>query len=272
MANKTIGYAQFLLAFGDREANLKSVERLATSAAAADLLVFPELATTGYEFKDAQEVRKWAEPLGDGQTSALMLKLAAAHQTTLVIGYPELAGDKIYNAGMLATPEGGLHGYRKIHFFSREKVLFSPGDAPPPVIETPAGRVGLMICFDWFYPETARLLALRGAQIIAHPSNLVLPYCQRAMYARSVENRVYSITANRIGAEDRAGRKLTFTGGSQVLDIKGNVLVQAPTDQEHVGLVEIDPTLADDKRINEYNDLLNDRRAELYGGLAEKKS
>ncbi len=168
---------------------------------------------------------------------------------------------------MLATPDGALHNYRKLHLFSREKELFVPGDAEPPVVETPAGRVGLMICFDWFYPETARILALKRAQIIAHPSNLVLQYCQRAAFCRCLENAVFLVTANRIGRESRAGRELTFTGASQVVDPRGETLVAAPSAVEHVGLVPIDPALADDKHITEYNDRIRDRRPEYYGAL-----
>jgi predicted amidohydrolase len=125
----------------------------------------------------------------------------------------------------------------------------------------------MMICFDWVFPETARCLALEGAQIIAHPSNLVLEWCQRAMFARSVENRVFTVTANRIGTEDRAGRKLTFTGASQIVSPSGEYLVRAPGTEEHVAVAELDPAEADDKHVTELNDLWQDRRPELYRRL-----
>ena len=127
-----------------------------------------------------------------------------------------------------------------------------------------------MICFDWFFPEVARLLALEGAQVIAHPSNLVLPYCQRAMYCRSVENCVFTVTANRIGTESDAGRTLRFTGASQVLNPAGECLVQAPEYAEHIGLVDVDLDTADNKAITEHNDLWRDRRVDLYAGLLEQ--
>lgn len=267
----TVGYAQFRPEFGAVERNLSEVARLSAEGAEADLLVFPELALTGYEFLDAEEARGLAEVFGEGPTSEAVRGLAAKHSMSIVIGYPERAGDKVFNACMLALPGGGLFNYRKIHLFSRETFIFEPGDSAPPVIETPAGRVGLMICFDWIFPETARLLALAGAQIIAHPSNLVLPYCQRGMFARSVENGVFSITANRIGTEDRAGRSLTFTGGSQVLGPDGAVLAQAPGAEAQVGLAAIDVSRADDKSVNEYNHLMNSRRTDLYGGLLSSR-
>lgn len=264
----TLGFGQYLPVFGERETNFRTIERIVAQGAEADLLVLPELGATGYEFRDREEVASLAETFGTGPTSDLLRALAARYSVTLVLGYPERDGERFYNSCMLATPDGSLYNYRKIHLFSRETELFAPGDDPPPVIETPAGRVGLMICFDWFFPETARLLALGGAQILAHPSNLVLDYCQRAMFARSVENGVYSITANRIGTEERAaGRRLTFTGGSQILDTRGNTLASAPRDEEAVGLATVDVQAADNKQITPYNHLLGSRRVDLYGPL-----
>jgi predicted amidohydrolase len=262
-----IGFAQYNVAFGEYDQNTATITRLAESAKGADLMVFPELGLTGYEFKDAREAERYAEPFGAGPTSETLKKLAERLKMTLVIGYPEYTTRGCYNSAMLATPDGALHNYRKLHLFSREKELFTPGDAEPPVIETPAGRVGLMICFDWFFPETARMLAIKGAQIIAHPSNLVLQWCQRAMFCRCLENAVFAVTANRTGTEKRAGRKLTFTGASQVVDPKGEVLIKATESEEFVGLVDIDPAVADDKQINPYNDRIEDRRPEHYGTL-----
>lgn len=264
-----IGFAQYDVEFGEYDQNTATITRLAESSKDADLLVFPELGLTGYEFKDAREVERYAEPFGAGPTSETLKRLAKKHKTTLVIGYPEYTTKGCYNSAMLATPDGTLHNYRKLHLFSRETELFTPGTAEPPVIDTPAGRVGLMICFDWFFPETARMLALKGAQIIAHPSNLVLQWCQRAMFCRCLENGVFAVTANRIGTENRAGRKLRFTGASQVVDPKGDVLIKATESEEFVGLIDIDPTQADDKHVTPYNHLLDDRRPEHYGTLTQ---
>ncbi|MEW6365572.1 MAG: nitrilase-related carbon-nitrogen hydrolase [Acidobacteriota bacterium] len=267
---RKIGFAQFEPRFGETDANLRAVERLAAEAAGADLLVFPELAVSGYEFVDRDELLSLAEPFGDGPTSVLARSLAILHNAALVIGYPESCGEMLYNSCVIATPDGRLANYRKTHLFSRETVMFARGEAPPPVVQTPAGRVGVMVCFDWVFPEASRILALAGAQIIAHPSNLVLQFCQRVMFARSVENAVYSITANRIGTESRAGRTLTFTGASQILSPQGELLAQAPTDAECVSIVTSDISRADDKRMTECNDLLADRRVELYGTLLDR--
>lgn len=262
-----VGYLQYAVAFGDFEQNAARVRALVASAPPADLLVLPELAFSGYDFLDAAEVARHGEAFGEGPVAGLLREVAAAHGCALVAGYVERAAEGCYNACLSAQPDGTLHNYRKLHLFNRERELFLPGDVAAPVISLPKARVGLMICFDWFFPEMARSLALRGAEILAHPSNLVLPWCQRAMFARCVENRVFAITANRIGTEERAGRALTFTGGSQVLAPRGEPLAQADIDTEDVAVVAIDVAQARDKSVAGLNDLFRDRRPEFYPGL-----
>lgn len=260
----TAACLQYEVAFGDHAANVTTIRRLLTGAPDLDLLVLPELAFSGYDFRDRDELDALAESFRDGPTVALLRELARERGAVIVAGYAERAAEGCYNSAMLVCPDGTAHNYRKIHLFNREQDVFLPGDAPPAVVETPAGRIGMMICFDWFFPETARCLALAGAQIIAHPSNLVLPWCQRAMFARSLENAVHTITCNRIGTEARTDRSLTFTGGSQILNTKGETLASAPTDQESLTFAALDPTLADDKGIAGRNDLFGNRRVELY--------
>ena len=121
-----------------------------------------------------------------------------------------------------------------------------------------------MVLRRWIFPESARSLALQGAEIICHPANLVLPYCQRAMVTRSIENSVFSITANRIGSENRGGSELTFTGNSQILGTKGELLVNAAETEEALQIVEINPEDARNKKITPLNSLFEDRRNNLY--------
>ncbi|MFH0882133.1 MAG: nitrilase-related carbon-nitrogen hydrolase [bacterium] len=264
---KTIGYGQFLPIFEDIEGNIAQIERIVRETGNVDLLVFPELATSGYEFLNVAELATMAEEFIEGQTSCRMKRLARETGTTVVIGYPEQKGQRFFNSSMLATPDGTLMNYRKIHLYDRENDLFSPGDEAPKVVDTPAGRVGMMICFDWTFPETARLLALAGVQIIAHPSNLVMPYCQRAMFARCLENSVYVVTANRVGTEQRVGRSLTFTGQSQITGPRGDILASGSADKPEIATVEVDLSVADEKSYNSYNHRFRDRRVELYGAL-----
>lgn len=121
-----------------------------------------------------------------------------------------------------------------------------------------------MVCFDWALPEASRTLALAGAQIICQPANLVLDKCQRAMFARSVENGVFTVTANRSGSDIRPFGKLSFTGLSQIMAPNGERLVQASEDADEIVLADIDPAVADCKMITSTNHLLADRRPAYY--------
>nr|MBC8282363.1 acyltransferase [Nitrospinota bacterium] len=139
------------------------------------------------------------------------------------------------------------------------------GTDAPPVFDLDGVKVGVMICFDWRFPETARSLALKGAEIIAHPSNLVLPHCPQAMITRCLENRIFAITADRVGEEERIpGEKLAFIGQSQVVDPDGNILVRASETEEEVHIVDIDLENARDKYLNPKNEIFKDRRPDLY--------
>ena len=147
--------------------------------------------------------------------------------------------------------------------FDREKLFFDAGRSFKTVSNGEA-RLGMMICFDWLFPEAARTLALLGADIIAHPSNLVLDKCQGAMSTRCLENRVYAVTANRSGADDRGELRIAFTGRSQITAPDGSVIASAPAEGDAVEVVEVDLAAARDKRVTPGNDLLADRRPEMY--------
>jgi predicted amidohydrolase len=153
--------------------------------------------------------------------------------------------------------------YRKIHLFMDEIGLFTPGDEPFAVVAANGVRLGMMVCFDWYFPESARSLALLGAQIILHPANLVLPFCQSAMITRCLENRVFAVTANRGGAEDRQGKEMRFTGRSQIARPDGTY-ERLPDDADAMLAAEIDPQRADNKKLTPLNDLLQNRRPHLY--------
>ena len=123
------------------------------------------------------------------------------------------------------TRDGIAGHYRKLHLFVNEKDIFEPGDLGLPVFDRPYGRVGMQVCFDWAFPEAWRVLALKGADVICHPANLVLPgLAQSALPIYALTNRVFIATANRVGTEG----ELTFTGTSLIADPGGRVLSQAP--------------------------------------------
>jgi predicted amidohydrolase len=256
------GFVQTCPVFGDVRGNLARAEAQ-LEGRSADLLVLPELFNTGYQFNSREEVLSLAESIPGGPTAQFLISLAIAKKTTLVAGLAERDVDDVYNSALIAGPSGYVGKYRKAHLFDTETNVFRPGNLPFPVFDVGGARVGIMICFDWRFPEAARTLALQGADIIAHPSNLVLPHCPQAMITRCLENRVFAITANRVGREER-GQPLEFIGQSQAVDPDGQVLYRASIDKEEVKVLEIDISKARNKKINPKNDLFSGRRSDLY--------
>ena len=133
-------------------------------------------------------------------------------------------------------------------------------------------RVGMLICFDWRFPEAARVLALQGADVIAHPSNLVFPNAQEAMRVRALENRLYTVTANRTGTESRPGGRVPFTGRSQVVDPNGEVVARASKTASVAMAVDCDLALARDKRLTARTPLFSNRRPQFYRSLARGRT
>jgi len=254
---------QFAPVFGDARENLRVIEE-ACADLSADLVVLPELCTTGYQFRDRKELLELAEPAG-GPTLKALAGVAADCGGHLVAGFAEKEKDRVYNSAVLLGPDGVLGVYRKVHLFSEEKRLFEPGDAGFPVFRAGGVPLGMMVCFDWIFPESARSLALGGAWVIAHCANLVLPFCQNALITRALENRVFIISCNRTGAEERvAGKKYVFTGRSRIVGPDGKVLADGPPDAPAVITAEIDPSQASDKKLTPLNHLVRDRRTDQY--------
>lgn len=247
--------------FGDVKLNLADSFAMMETVS-ADLYVLPELFNTGYNFSEQSEVKLLAEK-STGFTFQQMNAFAAKRNCYIVYGFAELA-ENIYNSCALVGPAGLIGVYRKIHLFYREKLFFVTGNLGFPVFDLPIGKIGLMICFDWVYPEAARTLAIKGAQVIAHPSNLVLPHCPDAMVTRCLENRTFAATVDRVGEENRNEVNLRFIGQSEIVSPKGEILVRLDGDKPAVGIADIDPRHADNKFATEHNNLFNDRKPELY--------
>ena len=183
----------------------------------------------------------------------------------VVLGMAEREGEALYNSAVLIGPKGYIGTYRKTHLFCEETLWFTPGNSGFQVWDIGQAKVGLMVCFDWFYPEAARTLALKGADILCHPSNLVLPHCPDAMVTRCLENHVFAITANRVGKEQRGhSSALSFIGLSEIVAPNGQILHRAPNNEPELFTDDIDVALARDKHINPYNDLLKDRQPQWY--------
>ena len=266
-----VGFVQFCPIFGNREENLNKIAQL-IQGVEADLLVLPELCTTGYIFRSKEELLSLAESIQDSPTVDFFKTMATEQGMNVVWGMAEKDQDKVFNSSVLVTSDGEADVYRKIHLFDQEKFLFAPGEEELKEVQIKGARVGMMICFDWIFPEACRVLALRGAEIICHPSNLVLPYCQHAMVTRCIENRVFAITANRTGTEQKNQRKLTFTGKSQIVDPEGRILACAEKDGDEIKVVEINPDRAKDKIASQHNNLWKDRKTDFYGEICRKNT
>ncbi len=267
-----IGFIQSAPVIGDPDGNrerlLQQVRRVD-----AELLVAPELCQSGYVFQSREEAYELSEPIPSGPTSEFLIELARDRRATIVAGICERDGDLIYNSAATFAPTGHLDTYRKIHLFKEEKLWFEPGNTPFRVIDIGEARIGVLVCYDWRFPEATRSLALLGADIIAHPANLVFPFCQEVMRARCIENHIFAVTANRVGTEARPdGREETFTGFSQVVNPAGELMVRATTDRVEEAVVSIDPRLAREKSFSPYNHVLDDRRPEYYGALVEPRT
>jgi predicted amidohydrolase len=233
--------------------------------------VLPELCATGYQFQSRDELRALAEPLPDGPCATRLRAFASEKRCCLVAGLAEQSGERLFNSALLCRPDGSYAIYRKAHLFYEEKDLFEPGDLGFVVHEAARTRIGMMICFDWIFPEAARTLALDGAALLCHPSNLVLPLGPDAMVTRSIENRVFTITANRVGTEHRAASELRFIGLSQVVAPGGTRLARLGPGETGAAVATID--LAEARApVTPRNDVYTDRRPELYRLLPHDRS
>jgi predicted amidohydrolase len=264
------GFIQFAPQFGNVDANINKALSMVDTADAG-LLVLPELFNTGYHFTSVAETRELAEEIPAGKTTKALCTIAQKKNIYIIAGIAEIADGSLYNSAVLISPAGYVATYRKVHLYNEEKLWFQPGNKGFDVYDIGQCKIGIMICFDWFFPESARILAIQGADVICHPANLVLPYCQDAMVTRCLENKIYAITANRTGYEDRSGKRFSYTGKSQITSPDGSILYRAAQDSDEIGIVEIDISTARDKRTNIYNDLFADRRVEYYQDLVNTK-
>ncbi|NOX47635.1 MAG: carbon-nitrogen hydrolase [Chlorobi bacterium] len=264
-AQKTLkaGFIQFRPILGDLQSNMEKLSVLIEQAAGADLIVIPELANSGYNFKDREQAFKLAENVEKSVFIDFLIRKAKEFDLHIVSGFNEKEGDKLYNTSVLVDSNGVIGKYRKIHLFMNEFDIFEKGDIGLPVFDLGFCKMGMLICFDWIFPEVWRILALKGADLICHPSNLVLPYAQQAVPVHGMINKYYIITANRYGTE----RGVTFSGKSFISDTIGKTLVMAKGNEDTVKIVEMDISKSRNKMITERNHALDDRSPEDYADL-----
>jgi predicted amidohydrolase len=238
--------------------NCKSIE--------STIIVFPELAFSGYDFKTKEEALLMSEEFGTGYTGILQ-EISSELNKIFCVGFVERIGDKIYNAAALIFPDKKYSTtYHKVHLFFRERFIFEESQKGFFVVNYPEFdiNIGPMICYDWRFPEAARTLALKGADIILCPSNLVTPVWHISTPSRALENKVYLAISNRTGTESRNGKDLAFNGGSVIYNYNGSELAKADKINNEIISAEIFPNETRDKSFNEFNDIFKDRRPNLY--------
>ncbi|MFN3411691.1 MAG: nitrilase-related carbon-nitrogen hydrolase [Exilispira sp.] len=258
-----IGIVQFNPIRANLEANLNKAFDIINKNNKADIYLFPELFLSGYLFESKEEVKKLSLLQSD-YIFEKIIKFTEQKKIAIAGGYIENESGRFFNSSFFIGEGKFLLNYRKVHLFNDEKDFFTPSASGFKVVEYKSFKFGMMICFDWIFPEAARTLTLKGAQVILHPANLVLPYCQNAMITRAMENRVFIVTSNRIGIEKVNGKVLKFTGKSQIVDPSGRRLISFPKNKETIKIARIYPELANQKMITPKNNVILDRRPDQY--------
>lgn len=237
----------------------------------AKLIVLPELSNTGYMFQSREEAFAVAEPIPDGPTVKAWSEIAAKHGLHLVAGICERDGNKLFNSAVLIGPSGYIGTFRKVHLWNEENLYFEPGDLGFPVFHTAIGRIGMAICYDGWFPETYRLAALQGADIVCVPTNWVpIPgqaEGREAManilaMAAAHSNSIFIACADRVGTE----RGQLFEGQSLIVGHTGWP-VAGPASRDKEEILTADVALGEARRArnwNAFNQVLRDRRSDLY--------
>lgn len=274
MGKTKIACVQMDVTIGDVEANRREIVRRLSEAtdAAAELVIFPECALTGYCFNSLEEATPFAESI-DGPSSEAIAEACHKNGAYAVVGFIEKDGSNFYNAAMLVGPNGIVGSYRKVHlpFLGVDRFL-KPGDRPFSVVELPIGKVAINICYDASFPEAARALKLLGAELIVLPTNWPTGAWRTAEFiinSRACENHINFAAVNRVGVE----RGWQFIGRSKVVDYNGDTLAEASRESEQLLFVEVDLQEANKNKIvnvaGSYEiDRLADRRPEFYGLIA----
>ncbi|MDH4568856.1 carbon-nitrogen hydrolase [Pseudomonas sp. BN414] len=276
--NLKVACCQLAPMIGDLAHNRRIAERAIRAAAlqGARVVVLPELVQSGYVFHDLAEAQASAEAV-DGPTLQLWQALARELEIVIVGGFCERLDDqRVANSAALVDATGLRALYRKAHLWDAENAIFTPGNEPPPVVETAFGRIGVMICYDLEFPEWVRLPALAGADLLCAPVNwpdgprppIERPAEVVRVQANAAVNRLFIAACDRHGSE----RGVNWVQGSVIVDPDGYPLA-GPAEEggEQILIATLNLDEARNKRISQHNHLHEDRRPELYGagGLLE---
>lgn len=275
MAKTNIACAQIDCVLGEPATNRNQIIASIRTAAEreAHLVIFPECALTGYAFNSLEEAIPFAEKI-DGPSSQAVAEACRETKAHAIVGFIEADGDKLYNAAMLVGPDGVVGGYRKVHlpFIGIDRFL-TPGDQPFQVFDLPFGKVGVNICYDISFPESARVLKLLGAELIALITNWPRAAWRSPAFVantRALENHVFYAAADRVGTE----RGWQFIGRSKIIDCNGDTLAEAGPNAEELLVVPVELQEANNNHIvnvaGEYEwDRLKDRRPDLYASISD---
>jgi predicted amidohydrolase len=269
----TVACIQMEPRIGAKQANVERSLALIDDACGrgARLVVLPELCNSGYVFASREEAFAASEPVPDGPTTGAWAAAARRHGAIIVAGICERAGNALYNSAAIVGPDGPLGVYRKVHLWGAENLFFEPGDLGIPVWKTMFGRMSVAICYDGWFPETFRLAALQGADILCVPTNWVpMPDQPADMMAMANvlamggahSNSMYVAAADRVGVE----RGQPFLGRSLIVNHTGFPIAgPASADREEIVMARVNLSDARRKRVlNSFNQPLRDRRIDVY--------
>lgn len=250
---------------GDCKGNINIIDSFLNKSVGADFIILPELANTGYNFENRDHAISCANDNSCISYIEFLREFSVENNSYIVSGFLEKKGDRLYNSSVFLSPDGSIGLYRKIHLFMNEKEIFTPGNIGLPVFKIGEYRMGMLICFDYLFPEIWRIMALKNVDIIAHPSNLITQNAHKVIPAQAIMNGFFIATTNRVGTDG----DLSFCGRSFVVDPRGNQIVELDGTDEQVRITEINPLLARDKMITPLNHIINDRITGIYDELFE---
>ena len=271
----TIACCQIEPHVGEKDENVEKTLMFANEAIdqGAYIVLLPELANTGYMFNTRKEAFSLAEVVPGGETTQRWEELAKDRGVYLAAGIAEREGYSLYNTSVLIGPDGFIGSYRKLHLWNREKLFFEPGDLGLPVFHTPIGRLGMIVCYDMWFPELIRIYALQGADLILNVTNWVAGseaerdsrVTEAVCVAQAHLSSVFVAAADRIGVE----RGQPFLGRSMIVSPTGGVLAgPASFDEEEIVYAECNLSEARKrKRKTRLNHVVHDRRTDVYDVL-----
>ena len=260
---------------GEKKKNISNIQVHIEEASAkgAEIIAFPELANTGYVFETRKEAYSLAEGIPGGETSDTVEELARRRQVYVALGIAEKEQNNLYNSSVLFGPQGFIGKYRKLHLWNKEKLFFEPGDLGLPVFNTELGRLAMYICRDMWFPESTRIYALQGADVVLNLTNWVastlsprvVGLYHSVCIAESHVNTLPMVVADRVGTE----RGQPFLGASIIVDPNG-AIVAGPASMENEEIIYGKLNLMESRSMKtktQLNHALHDRRTDVYDSM-----